>query len=463
MGVLVANLRLSLNDKVISQLPPPDDGQYVVRDADLSGFYLLVGKKRRTYMVHGDLKRPGDRATSIKVSVGDAAGLTATKARTIAKGYLSEMGQGRHPKPPQAQAAAPEVVAASTGVAAAAADPGITLRAAWERYHIALIRKKRSDGTIAGYKDHVERVFKAWLDTPLKDLGDDPARVARKHDEITQASGPYIANGSMRTLRAIYNHARKTNRELPSDNPVEGVDWNNEERRDTGMGASDLSGWFAQLATFDNPIRREFHLLTLLSGCRPTALKQARLEHLDLRRRVLHIPNPKGGAKRAFDIPLSRQMVSCLLRAIRFGRFLHPFQAQAWLFPAESASGHMAEGKEGRVELSKWGNDLRQSYRTLAAIARVSEVDAKLLMNHAIPGVNSGYITRHKLLEDHLRAQQQAISDVIFKPIRADVAKPGVLRSWLGPHATRKAIEEAAAQVEHRALPDEPHAKSLAA
>jgi hypothetical protein len=45
----------------------------------------------------------------------------------------------------------------------------------------------------------------------------------------------------------------------------------------------------------------------------------------------------------------------------------------------------------------------------------VSEVDAKLLMNHAIPGVNSGYITRHKLLEDHLRAQQQAISDVIMR------------------------------------------------
>jgi integrase len=462
MGVLMANLRLSLNDKVIGQLPAPDDGQYVVRDADLNGFYLLVGKKRRTYMVHGDLKRPGERATSIKVSVGDAADLTATKARMIAKGYLSEMGQGRHPKPPVLQAA-PEVVAANTAVAVTAADSGITLRAAWDRYHIALIRKKRSDGTIAGYKDHVERVFKAWLDTPLRELGDDPARVARKHDEITQASGPYIANGSMRTLRAIYNHARKTNRELPSDNPVDGVDWNNEERRDTGMGASDLPSWFAQLATFDNPIRREFHLLTLLSGCRPTALKQSRLEHLDLRRRVLHIPNPKGGAKRAFDIPLSRQMISCLLRVIRFGRFLHPFQAQAWLFPAESASGHMAEGKEDRGELSKWGNDLRQSYRTLAAIARVSEVDAKLLMNHAIPGVNSGYITRHKLLEDHLRSQQQAISDVIFKPIRADVAKPGAVQAWLGPHATRKAIEEAGAQGTHRARPEELDAKSLAA
>ena len=29
-------------------------------------------------------------------------------------------------------------------------------------------------------------------------------------------------------------------------------------------------------------------------------------------RRVLHIPNPKGGAKRAFDIPLSREMIKCI-------------------------------------------------------------------------------------------------------------------------------------------------------
>jgi hypothetical protein len=40
----------------------------------------------------------------------------------------------------------------------------------------------------------------------------------------------------MRTLRAIYNHARKTNRSLPADNPANAVDWNSEERRDTRNG-----------------------------------------------------------------------------------------------------------------------------------------------------------------------------------------------------------------------------------
>jgi hypothetical protein len=38
------------------------------------------------------------RSPSIKLSVGDATQLAATKASTVAKGFLSEIG-GRHPKP----------------------------------------------------------------------------------------------------------------------------------------------------------------------------------------------------------------------------------------------------------------------------------------------------------------------------------------------------------------------------
>ena len=132
----------------------------------------------------------------------------------------------------------------------------------------------------------------------------------------------------MRTLRAIYNHARKTNRELPAENPVNAIDWNGEERRDTAMGISDIKGWFFELAAIDNPIRREFHLFTLLSGCRPAALKEVEPSRVDFRRRMVHIPKPKGGAKLAFDIPLSREMIRCLVRAIRFGREMHPIAQQ---------------------------------------------------------------------------------------------------------------------------------------
>lgn len=83
--------------------------------------------------------------------------------------------------------------------------------------------------------------------------------------------------------------------------------------------------------------------------------------------------------------------------------------------------------------LSKWGNDLRQSFRIFAQVAGVSEIDARLLMNHAIPGVSAGYVTRDKLLEDHLRGRQQAISRVLMEPTLKMRGADGPMKDWLSP------------------------------
>jgi hypothetical protein len=95
---------------------------------------------------------------------------------------------------------------------------------------------------------------------------------------------------------------------------------------------------------------------------------------------------------------------------MRLGRVLYPIQARDWLFPADSVSGHLVEHKEDRKTLDKWGNELRQTYRTVAQTAGIADLDVLLLMNHSVPGVNVGYITRSKLLGDHLQRQQETIS-----------------------------------------------------
>jgi hypothetical protein len=142
------------------------------------------------------------------------------------------------------------------------------------------------------------------------------------------------------------------------------------------------------------------------------------VKHISFRSRILHIPKPKGGEEKAFDIPLSRAMIGCLVRVMRIGRVLYPAQAKEWLFPADSDSGHLVEHKEDRAKLAKWGNDLRQTYRTVAQIAGIGDLDIHLLMNHTVPGVNAGYITRSKLLGDHLRQQQEMISRKVIDAVR---------------------------------------------
>jgi hypothetical protein len=207
----------------------------------------------------------------------------------------------------------------------------------------------------------------------------------------------------MRTLRAIYNHARKTNRELPAENPVNAIDWNGEERRDTAMGISDIKGWFIELAAIDNPIRREFHLFTLLSGCRPAALKEVEPSRVGFRRRMVHIPKPKGGAKRAFDIPLSREMIRWEM---------HPSTTLEWVFPADTATGHLVEQK-----VLAGGTD-----EQLNRMAGVSP---------------SG--------------QQQAVSSAMFAALGESLSKTPSLRDWLDPGATRRAIEKAKVDQSERA------------
>lgn len=377
----------------------------MVRDAELPGFFVLIGKSTKTFMVQGDL-RAGGKRQSIRVKVGEVGKLQTREARAKAKRLLGAISDGVDPRP---QPPRPK------GPAAPSSDP--TLREAWETYRESHMRRKgRSEGTVASYQDHVERLLKDWLGEPLSTFGHEPGLLKQRHDQLTLKNGPYIANGTMRSFRAIYNHARKSARGLPAENPVLAVDWNPEKRRDTGMGLADLPGWYKELDALDNPLRREFHLFLLLSGSRPDPIKRAKREHVDFGKRILHVPKPKGGEDRAFDIPLSREMVRCLVRAIRLGRQIYPEQAETWLFPADSEAGHLVEHKEDRLDLSKWGGDLRQTYRTVGQAAGISEVDMHLLMNHSLPNVNVGYITRHKLLLDHLRRQQQAISSAMRAP-----------------------------------------------
>jgi integrase len=169
----------------------------------------------------------------------------------------------------------------------------------------------------------------------------------------------------------------------------------------------------------------------ILSGSRPDAIKRARVADLDLRARLLYIPSPKGGGDRAFDIPLSREMIRCIVRTLRFGAFQYPEAAKTYLFPSDGARGSIVEHKERRSVLSKWGNDLRQTYRTIGQLAGVGELDMHLLMNHSLPGVNSGYLTRHRLTGDHLRKQQQTISSTMFAAIKADAHDPRSVRNWM--------------------------------
>lgn len=401
--------RTKLTDAAVRKLPPAEAGQYIVRDTELRNFYLVVGKQAKTFTVQVDVPNPLGKAKTRKRTVGRFPEVGCVEARRLAQAAIVGLRDE-----PSKRAAGPK-----------------TLAGAWERLREALAREveagNRSQRTIDGYA-YGFRLLAPWHDVPLVNLFGEGEEVAEMHVALTRTHGPGAANGAMKTLRRIYRHARKRDRTLPAGHPAEAVDLNPTRRRKTAMSADELAGWYAKLNALPNPVRREFHLFCLLSGSRPGALTVARWEHLDVRRRVLHIPRPKGGERRAFDIPLSRQMLACLARARRAGKMVNARNAAEWIFPGDLSrsrrsggpvsAGHIVEYREDRKALPKWGGDLRQTYKTLAGEAGLSKTDVMVLMNHADSDVNDGYMTRSKVAEDYLRAQQEAMSRYLMAACR---------------------------------------------
>jgi integrase len=373
----------------VARAPYTESGQTVIRDESLPGFMVVIGQRTKTYTIQIDLQTLGGRRTH-KEKIARFEDVDYKTARNMAMEQIALLRTGKR-KPGQP-------------------DPGPTLQEALEHYVTGHLTKRgRAAGTIAQYRDVIGRTLKPWADTPLRDLSEKPGDVAHRHDQITSQNGPWHADHTMRSLRAVYNFARKSHRELPVDHPCIAVVYNDPDGPGDGMDAKQLAEWFKEWAAVENPIRREMHLMCLLSGSRRTPLTVARWEHVDLKARGWLQPAPKSG--KPFTIPLSGPMVASLKRVKEHSKV--PFDNSPWVYPsATSESGHVEEIKG---DLGAAGHRLRRTFITQSKIAGVSTFLAKVLVDHAAGGaVHETYVSV-PALHDALLQAQEAISKQIIK------------------------------------------------
>ncbi|WP_198147613.1 integrase arm-type DNA-binding domain-containing protein [Erythrobacter sp. AP23] len=389
--------RIELTDSLVSSLPPPSAGPYVQRDT-LPGFYVVVGKRAKTFTVQCDVRDELGRRRTKKLALGRHGELTVKQARARAKAELGALQVAGRFEERRKQ---------------------WTVREAWEHMRdYELPAKGSRPRTVEGYQKTIDRLMGDWRDVTLRKFADNPRLVVERHRAVTRDNGPYAANHFGRAFRRLYNYAQaKLDPTLPLIAWGKVISFNREQRSKDGMGEEELRDWFVQLGNLSNEVRREFHLFTLLSGSRPDALSKARWSDLNVRRRALRITEPKGGPDRAFDIPLSRPMLACLIRARKAGRKLCPRQSATFIFPAnKSRSGHLSEWKEDRTELAKWGKQLRQTYTIAAEWVDVSERTLKRLLNHKTQDVTMGYGDRDRMWP-RLVAEQERISAHIMAQV----------------------------------------------
>src|SRR5229473_867176 len=88
---------LALNDRVIARLPLASSGRYFVRDTELPAFAVLIGKRTKTFVVQGDIRKGGQRL-SMRVKIAEVGDLSTQRARARAKEALGKIAKGIDPR-----------------------------------------------------------------------------------------------------------------------------------------------------------------------------------------------------------------------------------------------------------------------------------------------------------------------------------------------------------------------------
>jgi hypothetical protein len=407
---------------MVSRFPMPVKGHpaYRVQDGAEPRLWVNVTPRNRIYLVR---KEKGGR--SMDVRIGRAPMVKVADARLNAANVLHAITtDADYRRPPKA-------------------NPRSTLATAWDHYRKSLERgrKPRSLRTIQAY----ERAFgmlKAFHNVSLRSLADDPERAAEEHERITHEHGAATADATMRFLRGCYRSYAKSRLDpslRPEMYPTSAVIWHNKKGEEKGMGTRDLKTWFRDLLTnVNDPVRREMHLFTLLTGIRrgderrkhdweSSGVTTLRWVDVSVLRREITLPSAKG-AKRVV-LPISRAALRCLLRARIAGRVKHAVHAREWVFP--SSVGHITEPKETSwhtkdgeriktTRLAVTGHALRNSFETLGRAAGVERFRVKLLMAHAVDQDITDSYTNVSALRDQLREAAETISAFIAKHAGCD-------------------------------------------
>jgi integrase len=369
---------------------------FAVRDTAVRGLLVDVNKLSKSYKVQKELW-VGERgrrrlAKTVRKTLGTTEDMSLDEARTRALAIVAEVKRGKDPNRTWENT-----------------DSGSwTVERMFQEYVSDLNRRECAERTARDVIVRMERYLGDWKTLPICEVKKSIAR--EKHAKLSTKHGKRIANMAMKDFRWAYNLALRVvdDPDALGDNPTNAITWNKERASNRVLMPEELPDWWCKVEAL-SPLRRAMHKLGILSGLRPGTLVSLRRDWIDLDKHVIHIPRMKSG--RSFDLPLSPQMEELVREALHVGDAL--YSEAPWLFPTRRRKGdqevsHVQVWHEKHLP-SQTGHILRHTYRTIAKRVGIDQIDARLLLDHTVPGIDGVYI-HSRALFDRLLATQETMS-----------------------------------------------------
>lgn len=419
------------------------DKRIIYRDEKNRYLHVQVSHKNKTFMV---IKKAMGR--TFYVTLGNFPSMTVKDARRESGKKVAQLQEGINPTRAKKERAEAEIQRQREEK-----SKRFTLEEALKEY---LEDRDLKDSTKNTYKRLFSLHLADWLDKPILSISRDMVKERHKHiangkrkrktftKEVisVEAEGVTVkkirkavdsekkirsasADGTMRVLRAVMNHAFADDEEDGREriNPVRILSkkksWYKVGRRQTLIKNSDLPAWFKAVKTLDSPDMRDFLLMLLLTGLRRSEAARLKWSNVDFEERAFTVVDTKN--RQPHTMPMSTYIHELLSERLKTapkdknGKRLSPY-----VFPSGGEAGYLQEPKRAIDNVTEATgivfscHDLRRTFETIAESLDLSKYTLKALLNHKQDkgDVTAGYII---LNVERLREPAQRIADVIME------------------------------------------------
>jgi len=410
---------IKLSQRLVDGLPATDK-LTLFFDTSLTGFGVYTKGKAKTYFIQA---RVGQKL--IKTTIGKASVFSLDEARKEAKAKLGMMAKGINPVAEKRQEE----------------KQNMTLADLLDEY--LEINKDLKDSSRNFYRLCVESYLKDWKDRSIRLITEEDVKKRHKilstkiespkpvptqppapgtpkqRKKRVRSNGPGIADGVMKTLRALLNHAIDEHPEIVSVNPVSKLKkrWNKLKPREIYLRQDQLDGWVKAVKSSQNSAVRDALLLILFTGLRSkTEAFPLKWDHIDFTAKTMHFYDTKN--KSTLMLPMN-DSVYVLLKERHDN-----LKESEYVFPSVTGKGHIADIRKELDKINAAANiikltphSLRHTFSTYAEYLDISPFSIKALLNHSDNkkrDTTAGYI--HVSLE-RMRKASQMVADYICQII----------------------------------------------